>query len=37
MVADFYVLTVEKGGNGRLQNHCGEQKPQVKDPYASFP
>lgn len=37
MVADFYVLKVEKGNNGKLQNHCGERIPQVKDPYASFP
>jgi len=37
MVADFYVLTVEKGANGQLQNSCGERIPQVKDPYASFP
>ena len=37
MVGDFYVLTVEKGSNGRLQNHCGERIPQVKDPYAIFP
>lgn len=37
MVADFYVLTVEKGSNGQLQNRCGERIPQVKDPYASFP
>ena len=37
MVADFYVLTVEKGKDGRLQNRCGERIPQVKDPYASFP
>jgi branched-chain amino acid transport system substrate-binding protein len=37
MVADFYVLTVEKGSNGQLQNRCGERIPQVKDPYVSFP
>ena len=37
MVADFYVLTVEKGSNGQLQNRCGERIPQVKDPYTSFP
>lgn len=37
MVADFYVLTVEKGADGRLQNRCGERIAQVKDPYASFP
>ena len=37
MVADFYVLTVEKGSNGQLQNRCGERIPQVKDPYDSFP
>jgi branched-chain amino acid transport system substrate-binding protein len=37
MVADFYVLTVEKGKDGKLQNHCGERIAQVKDPYASFP
>jgi hypothetical protein len=37
LVADFYVLTVEKGSDGRLQNHCGERIAQVKDPYASFP
>lgn len=37
IIADFYVLTVEKGSNGQLQNRCGERIPQVKDPYASFP
>lgn len=37
MVADFYVLTVEKGPNGKLQNHCDERIPQVKDPYNLFP
>lgn len=37
IVSDFYVLTVEKGSNGQLQNHCGERIPQVKDPYTSFP
>jgi hypothetical protein len=37
IVADFYVLTVEKGSDGRLQNRCGERIAQVKDPYASFP
>jgi branched-chain amino acid transport system substrate-binding protein len=37
MVADFYVLTVEKGKDGKLQNRCGERIAQVKDPYASFP
>jgi hypothetical protein len=28
---------VEKGGNGQLQNRCGERIPQVKDPYSAFP
>jgi branched-chain amino acid transport system substrate-binding protein len=37
MVGDFYVLKVEKGKDGRLQNSCGERIPQVKDPYATFP
>jgi branched-chain amino acid transport system substrate-binding protein len=37
IVSDFYVLTVEKGGNGQLQNRCGERIPQVKDPYSAFP
>lgn len=37
MVADFYQLTVEKGADGSLQNHCGERIPQVKDPYDLFP
>ncbi|MEA2982251.1 MAG: branched-chain amino acid transport system substrate-binding protein [Alphaproteobacteria bacterium] len=37
MVGDFYVLTVEKGPSGRLQNSCGERIPQVKDPYELFP
>jgi branched-chain amino acid transport system substrate-binding protein len=37
MVADFYVLTVEKGSDGRLRNRCGERIAQVKDPYESFP
>jgi branched-chain amino acid transport system substrate-binding protein len=37
MVADFYQLTVEKGPNGKLQNHCGERIAQVKDPYDLFP
>ncbi len=37
IVADFYVLTVEKGSDGRLQNRCGERIAQVKDPYTSFP
>jgi branched-chain amino acid transport system substrate-binding protein len=37
MVGDFYVLTVEKGSDGKLQNRCGERIPQVKDPYAVFP
>ncbi len=37
LVADFYMLTVEKGPDGRLQNHCGERIPQVKDPYDMFP
>ena len=38
MVADFYVLTVEKGSNGQLQNRCGERIPQVKEyRCASFP
>jgi branched-chain amino acid transport system substrate-binding protein len=37
MVGDFYVLTVEKGKDGRLQNSCGERIPQVKDPYEIFP
>jgi branched-chain amino acid transport system substrate-binding protein len=37
MVADFYRLTVEKGPDGKLQNHCGDRIAQVKDPYALFP
>jgi branched-chain amino acid transport system substrate-binding protein len=37
LVADFYMLTVEKGKDGRLQNRCGERIPQVKDPYEMFP
>ncbi len=37
MVADFYRLTVEKGPDGKLQNHCGERIAQVKDPYDLFP
>jgi branched-chain amino acid transport system substrate-binding protein len=37
LVADFYQLTVEKGKDGRLQNHCGERVAQVKDPYDMFP
>ncbi len=37
IVSDFYVLKVEKGANGQLQNHCGEKISQVKDPYAAFP
>ncbi len=37
MVGDFYVLTVEKGSDGQLQNRCGERVPQVKDPYSAFP
>jgi len=37
MVADFYRLTVEKGPDGKLQNHCGERIAQVKDPYDIFP
>ena len=37
MVADFYLLRVEKGADGRLQNRCVERIPQVKDPYDMFP
>ena len=37
MVADFYRLTIEKGPDGKLQNHCGERIAQVKDPYDLFP
>jgi len=37
MVADFYQLTIEKGPDGKLQNHCGERIAQVKDPYDLFP
>ena len=37
MVADFFLLTVAKGKDGRLQNACGERIPQVKDPYELFP
>lgn len=37
MVANFYELTVEKGADGHLQNHCGQVIPQVRDPYAMFP
>jgi branched-chain amino acid transport system substrate-binding protein len=37
IVADFYVLTVEKGSDGHLQNRCGERIAQVRDPYSSFP
>jgi branched-chain amino acid transport system substrate-binding protein len=37
MVADFYVLKVEKGKDGHLQNSCVERIPQVKDPYDLFP
>lgn len=37
MVADFYQLTVEKGPDGKLQNHCGERIAQVRDPYDIFP
>ena len=37
LVADFYELTVEKGPDGKLQNHCGERIAQVKDPYDAFP
>ena len=37
MVGDFYELTVEKGPDGKLQNHCGDRIAQVKDPYDAFP
>ena len=37
MVGDFYMLSVEKGADGQLQNRCGDRIPQVKDPYALFP
>jgi branched-chain amino acid transport system substrate-binding protein len=37
MVADFYLLRVEKGADGRLQNRCVERIPQVSDPYDMFP
>ncbi len=37
MVADFYVLTVQKGKDGRLENRCGDRIAQVKDPYDIFP
>jgi len=37
MVADYYVLKVVKGPDGKLQNSCGERIPQVKDPYELFP
>jgi branched-chain amino acid transport system substrate-binding protein len=37
LVTDFYELTVEKGPDGKLQNHCGDRIAQVKDPYDAFP
>jgi branched-chain amino acid transport system substrate-binding protein len=37
LVVDFYELTVEKGADGKLQNHCGDRIAQVKDPYDAFP
>lgn len=37
VVADFYLLRVEKGADGRLQNHCGDKLSQVEDPYDLFP
>ena len=37
MVADFYVLKVVQGKDGRLQNSCVDRIPQVKDPYEAFP
>ena len=37
MVADFYVLTVQKGKDGRLENRCVDRIEQVKDPYDVFP
>jgi branched-chain amino acid transport system substrate-binding protein len=37
IVADFYLLKVAKGSDGKLQNQCGERVPQVKDPYSAFP
>jgi len=37
LVADFYRLTVEQGPDGKLQNHCGDRIPQVRDPYELFP
>lgn len=37
MVGDFYVLQVEKGPDGHLQNKCVARIPQVMDPYQLFP
>ena len=37
MVGDFYVQTVAKGPDGKLQNACGARIPQSKDPYEMFP
>lgn len=37
IVADFYVLKVEKGPNGHLRNRCIDRLPQVEDPYNLFP
>jgi len=37
MIGDFYLLKVQKGADGKLQNVCGEKIPQVKDPYDVFP
>ncbi len=37
MVGDFYLLKVQKGQDGRLQNSCGDRIQQMKDPYEMFP
>jgi branched-chain amino acid transport system substrate-binding protein len=37
LVSDFFVLKVEKGPDGKLQNKCVERMPEFEDPYALFP
>jgi len=37
IVADFYLLKVEKGTDGQLRNRCGDKLSQVEDPYNLFP
>ena len=37
IVADFYLLKVEKGPDGKLRNACVDRLPQVADPYNLFP